>query len=165
MEQQLILLNGPSSSGKSTLAKALRELISDEGRGSYEVISIDDFMKMSPTEKIYEEDVFEISNDMCKGALELLAAGSGVILDHVITSKRIFDQLAEKLASYPIRSVQITCPPDILQRRELARGDRCIGSAEASAEYLFPKEGYDLVVDTGTRSPAENARLIFDGLF
>ena len=50
MEQQIILLNGPSSSGKSTLAKALKKLISDKGHGRYEVISIDDFMKMSPAE-------------------------------------------------------------------------------------------------------------------
>ena len=75
MEQQIILLNGPSSSGKSTLAKALA----------------------------------------------LLETGSGVIIDHVITSERIFDQLTEHLSSYPIRSVHIACPPDILKSRELAR--------------------------------------------
>ena len=158
------MLKGPSSSGKSTLAKALQELISNEKNGSYEVVSIDDFMKISQTETIYEDDVFEISGDICKRALELLEAGSGVIIDHVITSERIFDQLTEKLSSYPIKSVRIACPLDILKGRELARGDRCIGSAEASAKYLFPKEGYDLVVDTGTRSPEENAKLIADVL-
>ena len=165
MEQQVILLNGPSSSGKSTLARALQELISNKGNGRYEVVSIDDFMKISQTETIYEDDVFEISGDICKRALELLEAGSGVIIDHVITSKRIFDQLTETLSSYPVRLVHITCPPDLLKSRELARGDRCIGSAEASATYLYPKEGYDLVVDTGTKRPAENALLIFNGLF
>lgn len=103
--------------------------------------------------------------DICKHALELLEAGSGVIIDHVITSERIFDRLTENLSSYPVQSVHITCPMDILKSRELAHGDRCIGSAEASVEYLFPKEGYDLTVDTGTKSPSENARLIFDALF
>lgn len=165
MERQLILLNGPSSSGKSTLAKALRELLSDEGRGSYEVVSIDDFMKISPTETIYEDDVFEISDDICRRARECLEAGSGVILDHVITSERIFERLRVELSSFPIRTVKITCPLDILKRRELARGDRCIGSAESSAAYLFPTDGYDLVVDTGARSPEENARLIFSAFF
>lgn len=122
-------------------------------------------MRISPTDKIYEDDVFEISNDICKRALEFLAAGSGVIVDHVITSERIFTQFTEALSSWPIRTVQITCPLDILKRRELARGDRCVGSAEASAAYLFPKEGYDLVVDTGTGSPAENALLIYSEFF
>lgn len=165
MKQQVILLNGPSSSGKSTLAKALRECISKEGNGKYEVVSIDDFMKISQTETIYEDDVFEISGDMCKKALELLEAGRGVIIDHVITSERIFNQLTEQLSTYPIRSVRIACPLHILKTRELVRGDRCIGSAEASAKYLFPKEGYDLTVDTGAKSPEENARLIADVLF
>ena len=157
MEQPVILLNGPSSSGKSTLAKALQEAITNKGQGRYEVISIDDFMKISPTEKIYEDDVFEISNDICKRASEILEAGCGVIIDHVITSERIFEQLKENLSSYPIRTVHISCPMDVLKRRELARGDRCIGAAEASAEYLYPKDGYDLVVDTDTKTPEENA--------
>ena len=165
MKQQVILLNGPSSSGKSTLAKALQELIRNEGAGKYEVVSIDDFMKIAKDETIYEDDVFEISGDMCEKTLELLEAGSGVIIDHVITSERIFNQLTESLASASLRTVRITCPLDILKSRELKRGDRCVGSAEASAEYLFPKEGYDLVVDTGAKSPEENAQLIFKELF
>ena len=86
MELQVILLNGSSSSGKSTLAKALREL---------------------------------------------LEAGSCVIIDPVIIGERIFSQLMERLYSYPPRTVHITCPPDVLKSRELARGNRCIGSAEA----------------------------------
>ena len=165
MKQQVILLNGPSSSGKSTLAEALRELLSNKGYGRVEIVSIDDFMKISPTETIYEDDVFEIADDMCERASELLKAGISVIIDHVITSERIFEQLTENLSSYPIRSVRVTCPLKILRSRELARGDRCVGSAEASAEYLFPKEGYDLVADTGTKSPAENALQIFNVLF
>ena len=165
MKQQVILLNGPSSSGKSTLAKALQELIRNEGAGKYEVVSIDDFMKIAKDETIYEDDVFEISGDMCEKVLELLNAGNGVIIDHVITSERIYDQLTENMASACLRTVRITCPLDILKSRELKRGDRCVGSAEASAEYLFPKEGYDFVVDTGAKSPEENAQLIFKELF
>ena len=165
MKQQVILLNGPSSSGKSTLAKALLALLSNERHEKYEVTSIDDFMRIAPTEKIYEDDVYEVSGDICKRALESLKAGNGVIIDHVITSERVFSQLTETLSAYPIRLVHVTCPLDILKSRELARGNRCIGSAEDSAEYLFPKEGYDLVVDTGTKSPAENALQIINVLF
>ena len=160
MKQQVILLNGPSSSGKSTLSKALQTLIFNEGDGRYEVVSIDDFMKISKTETIYEDDVFEISGEMCQKALEILEAGSGVIIDHVITSERIFDQLTESLSLFCLLKVHVTCPPDILRSREIERGDRCLGSAESSAKYLFPKEGYDIVVDTGAKSPEENARAI-----
>ena len=36
MKLQVILLNGPSSSGKSTLAKAVQQLISAEAHERYE---------------------------------------------------------------------------------------------------------------------------------
>ena len=165
MERQVILLNGPSSSGKSTLAKALQALISDKRSERYEVVSIDDFLKMSPTETIYEDDVFDISDDLCKRAVEILETCDGVIIDHVITSERIFKHLQEKLSSCHLRMVRVTCPLQLLRKRELERGDRSPGSAEASAEYLFPKEGYDLVVDTGTKSPEENSLLIIKKCF
>ena len=159
------MLNGPSSSGKSSMSKSLQKLISDKGHENYEVISIDDFMKISTKEKIYEDDVFEISEDICKCALKSLEKGCGVIIDHVITSERIFNQLTENLSFYPIRTVHVTCPLEILKRRELLRGDRCIGSAESSFEYLFPKEGYDLVIDSSKNSSDENAELILNMFF
>ena len=91
MEQSVIILNGPSSSGKSTLARALRNLIRKKSGYLYEIVSIDDFLKMSVDEAIYEDDVFEISPALIEAALGALRTGSGVIIDHVITSKRIFD--------------------------------------------------------------------------
>ena len=159
-DRPVILLNGPSSSGKSSLAKALEALINEKTSESYEVVSIDDFMRTNPMEAIYEDDVYTISGDLCERALEILRTGSGVIIDHVITSERIFRQLKAMLHAYTLYTVHITCPLEVLRKREQMRGDRCAGSAESSAEYLFPKEGYDLTVDTGMISPSENARMI-----
>lgn len=45
--------------------------------------------------------------------------------------------------------VRVACSLEELTRREKARGDRCPGSAAASAQYLFPKDTYDVTVDTG----------------
>ena len=61
--------------------------------------------------------------------------------------------------------VRITCPIEILKNREIKCGDRCLGSAESSAKYLYPSEGYDFVVDTSSKSSKENAKLIFDAFF
>ena len=66
MKKQILLLNGPSSSGKSTLSKTLQELIETRRNETYVIVSIDDFMKLSAEETIYEDDVFEISGDMCR---------------------------------------------------------------------------------------------------
>ena len=164
MKKQIILLNGPSSSGKSTLSKALQGLIEVKRNEKYTIISIDDFMKLSTEETIYEDDVFEISGDMCSAALDALKSFSGVIIDHVITSERIFNQLTTMLGHYHIHFIHVTCPLNVLLQREFARKNRCVGSAESSYTYLFPKDEYDLTVDTSVMTPAECSMKIYDNL-
>ena len=164
MKKQTIVLNGSSSSGKSTLAKALQVLIMDKRNERYEIVSIDDFLKMTTEDVIYEDDVFEISDALCESVLQALEENQGVIIDHVITSERIFNQLTEKLRHHYLRLVHVTCPLEVLQKREQERKDRCLGSAESSYTYLFPKEGYDLTVDTHSMTALECANQIFDKL-
>ena len=127
-------------------------------------LSIYDFIKLSTEETIYEDDVFEISGDMCTSALEALKTSSGVIIDHVITSERIFRQLTAMLGQYHIHRVHVTCPLNVLLQREYARKNRCLGSAESSYTYLFPKDEYDLTVDTSIMTPAECSMKIYGEL-
>ncbi len=148
MKKQVILLNGPSGSGKSTLAKTLRERIAAERGERYAIVSIDDFMRITTDEPIYEDDVFEISGEMCGQIQADLCTFDGVIVDHVITSARIFEQLKDSLRGRSLFAVHVTCPLAELERRERARGDRHPGTAEASYTYLYPKDGYDLTLDT-----------------
>ena len=49
MIKRIILLNGPSSSGKSTLANTLQTIIKDEKDIEYGIISIDDFLEIPCT--------------------------------------------------------------------------------------------------------------------
>ena len=165
MKQQVVLLNGPSSSGKSTLAKALQKLIEEKRNEQYAIVSIDDFLKMTTQDTIYEDDVFEISRNLCEKVRELLETAPGVIIDHVITSQRIFEQLKYLLENYLLKTVRVTCPLEVLREREKARKNRCLGSAEASNEYLFPKDGYDLAVDTHRMSTTQCALEIYRSLF
>lgn len=160
----VILLNGPSSSGKSTLANALRTQIQDKTGADYGVVSIDDFLKMTADQAIYEDDVFDISVEMCEHSIEMLRSKQGVIIDHVITSERIFRQLMDCLKAYDVRLVHVTCPIHVLREREENRKNRCLGSAEASHQYLFPKEGYDLTVDTFAFSAGECALQMINAL-
>lgn len=164
MRKHIILLNGPSSSGKSTLSKSLQKKIKKLINENYAVVSIDDFMKISTEETIYEDDVFEISDSMCYKVLELLKTSSGVIIDHVITSPRIYNQLIVILGGFNILLVHVSCPLDVLKKRELERKNRCLGSAESSYTYLFPKYGYDITVDTNSISTEECSNLIYEKL-
>lgn len=159
MEKQVILLNGPSSAGKSTLSRTLRSVIKDKTNKSFEVVSIDDFMKLvlNTNEKIYEDDVFEISGLMCNKVLESLETNDGVIVDHVITSERIFNEFNNMLNNYDIFSVHVDCPLETLLKRERERGNRCEGTAESSYIYLYPKTGYNLTVDTDKMTSEECA--------
>ena len=141
MQKQIILLNGPSSSGKSTLAKSLQKLIEEKRNEKFGIVSIDDFLKMTAEDAIYEDDVFEISEKLCEKTLEVLESNPGVIVDHVITSERIFKQLKDKLSPYRLYLIHVTCPLDVLKQREKERKNRCAGSAESSYKYLFPKDG------------------------
>ena len=164
MEKQIILLNGPSSSGKSTLSRALQGMLAEKYDARYAIISIDDFMKLATDETIYEDDVYEISGDMCMAALAALESFAGVIIDHVITSPRIFQQLTDLLGQHTIHLVHVSCPLDVLLEREMARKNRCIGSAESSYTYLYPRDGYHLTVDTSAMTSRECVLEIYNAL-
>lgn len=165
MDKQAILLNGPSSSGKPTLARLLQRLIQAKRHERYEIVSIDDFLTMTAQDAIYEEDAYEISPDLCEAASAALKTAAGVIVDHVITSERIFDQLTDALRGCRVWMIRASCPPEVLREREAARGNRCPGSAEASAAYLFPQDGYDLTVDTHSMTAQECAERIYEHCF
>ena len=165
MDKKIILLNGPSSSGKSTLSKNLQNLLNEKFNLQYYIVSIDDFMKLGTDETIYEDDVYEISTDMNNKALEVLNSCDGVIIDHVITSERIYVELINALSLYHIFKVHVECPLDILIKREIERNNRCIGSAEASYTYLYPKDNYDFKVNTHINKSENCANKIIDNLF
>ena len=165
MEKQIILLNGPSSSGKSTLSKNLQNLLKEKFDLQYYIVSIDDFMKLATDETIYEDDVYEISSDMNNKALEAIESYDGVIIDHVITSERIFNELISDLSLFPVFKVHTKCPLDVLIKREIERNNRCIGSAESSYTYLYPKDNYDFTVNTHLDTSANCAIKILENLF
>lgn len=159
MDKCIVLLNGPSSSGKSTIAFTLEKAII-ERNSSCAIVSIDNFLKMSSDEVIYEDDVYDISPQLIEKTAAELSKNNCVIIDHVITSKRIYDGLMDSFKNTKIFVAHITCPTEILRKREIERKNRCIGSAENSEIYLYPKSGYDITLDTSVLSSCECAEEI-----
>ena len=159
----VILLNGPSSAGKSSIAKALQQLLLDRGADAV-ILSLDDYLQMSANEPIWEDDVFAIMPRMCEGIEAALRDGKTVIIDHVITSFRIWQALCNAVSESQKKTVLVSCDVETLRRREAERGDRCAGSAEASLQYLYPKTGYDLCVDSSEASPEALAEEIIGAL-
>ena len=56
--KHIILLNGPSSSGKSTLTRELQQFLKKNRNEDYGSSSIDEFLKMTTEDEILEDDVF-----------------------------------------------------------------------------------------------------------
>lgn len=161
---EVVLLNGPSSAGKSSIAHALKEQLERAGLRS-DIVSIDDHMQIAKDEPIWEEDVFDAVPSMCQAILHSLEQGRIAIIDHVITSERIYRALLDALDRHTLKRVLVSCSPELLAEREAARGNRFVGSAEASLRYLFPQDGYDLNIDSGKLSPKDAAQAIFNSFF
>ena len=158
---ELILLNGPSSAGKSSISRALQQKLRDSGIKAV-LLSLDDYLQMSAEEPIWEDDVYAVTPRMCGDIAAALRAGKTVIVDHVITSPRIHRALLDAAAGFRMKTVLVSCAVEILRRREAERGDRCVGSAEASLQYLYPKTEYDLCLDSGETVPEALAEKILD---
>lgn len=164
MKQDVLLLNGPSSSGKSTLAKELKRQLEEQYGKPYQIVSIDDFLHMEVGETVYEDDVYEISPRLCVKVEETLRKQVGVIIDHVITSERIYQVLADKINQNDFFAIKVTCPLNVLLQREKDRRNRTIGTAASSFEYLYQLKHYDFTVDTSMHSCEECAQMIMQGL-
>ena len=72
--------------------------------------------------------------------------------------------LLDAAAGYSVKAVRVNCSLETLRKRERERGDRFVGSAEASWRWLYPKEGYDLEIDSERAEPAALAERILEAL-
>jgi len=147
----IIFLNGVSSAGKTTLAKILQHKLETP----YYWLSEDIFREMTPR-KFDNEDSEE--NEwawihsifgMYHTARMYSDLGMNVIVDTVTDDNIFLDKIVELLHNHPALFVQVTCPPEELQRREKERGDRIIGLAVEQLSELCPQDNtYDITVDT-----------------
>ena len=63
----------------------------------------------------FGDGVFFVLQTMRLDRVVSLKIGHGVIVDHVITSERIYKQLTEALKEYALIMVQVTCPLNELE--------------------------------------------------
>lgn len=152
---RIVLLNGASSSGKSTLARALQQALDEP----FLHVSSDQFLAsgMLPSRR---EDTgpfnwwtqlrprFFAGFHRCLPALA--DAGNDLIVEHVIEFQAWRDELAQLLAGLDVFVVGVHCDLDELDRRERARGDRRIGEGRAHIEVdrIHTFGPYDLEVYT-----------------
>jgi chloramphenicol 3-O phosphotransferase len=154
---RIILLNGASSSGKSTMAKALLDSLDEP----FLHVSSDQFVATGMLPPRRDNDGpfdwwrqvrprFFAGFHRCLPALA--HAGNDLIVEHIIEFRSWRDQLAVLLADLDVFFVGVHCSLDELDRREHARGDRRIGEGRTHVEVdrIHTFGPYDFEVDTTT---------------
>jgi chloramphenicol 3-O phosphotransferase len=188
----VIFLNGASSSGKGTLARALQESLD----GMFLHVEMDYVLEamyaagnngpvqlgetVPPklargTAFVHDDGRFvriEFGDEgerAFRGFMAMVAGfaeeGNNLIVDGLLADPWIIPSAAARLSRLPVYLVGVRCPVGELERREQERGDRFPGIARASAENVHKYVPfYDVEVDTASNTVEESVRAILSRL-
>ena len=170
----IIFINGTSSSGKTSLLKALQNQLQEP----YLDMGIDRFIWMLPKRYLDRplwDDVLgkahqsgPVGLTLFSGMHHAIAAaasrGNNVVADHVFVEKAWVDECANLFANMNAYLIGIHCPLGVLEQRERDRKDRTLGQARAQYEVIHKYTKYDLKVDTSLLSPKECAEKVIERL-
>jgi chloramphenicol 3-O phosphotransferase len=172
---RVIVLNGTSSSGKTSLGRALQDRLD----GTWLLLGIDTFITALPWKLYGTPEGHTINGDgtidfggtwheerrRWRAAVASLArAGSNLLLDEVFTDGAVDQQRwAEALDGVEVTWVGVHVDVEVAAAREQARGDRDIGMARQQALVVHAGVRYDVEVDSTSSSPEELAAQIQTG--
>lgn len=171
----IIFLNGCSSAGKSTIAKAIQYL--DEK--PWLLVGIDTFFQMMPSQYVgfgakAAEGFHFIAESDEEGPLmriesgpfgkavvqsapkvvqTLARDGHNLIVDEVLFTLEELQSYMEALSDQTVYFVGVMCDVKSLQEREILRGNRAMGLGRDQINRVHqPPITYDLTVDTTNTS-------------
>jgi len=178
----IILLNGTSSSGKTSIARSIQYLSSD----NWLTFGVDTFIEMTPylpPDKDGEYFVF-VAGDNDRGSLmsvkskpigdklfgamadfaSLLAdRENNIIIDEVLFNDQQLKSYVDKLEKHTVYFVGVKCDLEIMQEREFLRRDRDLGLSNDQFDRVHSGiREYDLIVDTSNISAFKVAKEIID---
>jgi chloramphenicol 3-O phosphotransferase len=182
---RLLLLNGTSSAGKTSLLHALQDRFDQP----FLEVGLDKFLWMLPKrylqphfwqeiftyeyrhtpgeaaviERIHPGELGErLITGMHQAAAALLAAGHYLLLDHVLLKSEWVWECARLFKGYRAYLIGVRCPLEIVEQRERQRHDRTLGQARAQYAYVHAYGPYDFEVDTSWQSPEQAAEAIYE---
>jgi len=181
----IILLNGTSSSGKSSLLRELQRLLPEP----YLDAGIDKFIWMLPGRYLNMplwSEVFsyhypnpadletftiqvgplgqQLTSGMHHAIAALAAAGNHVIADHVLLDPVWLRECVSLWQSFRVYFFGVRCPLEVVEQRERNRQDRTLGQARAQFDVVHAHACYDGEVDTSLEDVQTCARRILDGM-
>lgn len=171
MAGKLIFLNGVTSCGKTTVAECLKAMCSEP----VYVFSNDIFHNMV-SERAYRNhesafwnfvaDTITAQYYAARGCVD---AGFTVLIDGMLLDlpeyvdrfgKRNIELVNEIFSGCDFTLIDLTCPPDELRRRNIARGDRGVNQSDEQLSFMTKEYRADLTFDVMTVMPDETAEAI-----
>ena len=154
---RVLVLNGASSSGKTSLAKALQALLPEP----HQHVQLDAFRAMEPADYWLGLDTVTTQRwiaGLCGAMHATVAAfahsGQHVIFDTALDRASVVESLHADLGHLGFTLIGVHCALDELERRETTRGDRPIGLARRQFATIHAGRTYDFSVDTTHASTA-----------
>ncbi|WDE02599.1 chloramphenicol phosphotransferase CPT family protein [Thalassomonas actiniarum] len=161
MKGNVIVLNGASSSGKTTLARQLQSKLSEV----YLLCSLDAFWDMTPYGVSAGSKNFpNMKLALAKSVKALAETGHNVIVDIVFCGQKTYLELTNELELFNLKVIKVECPLVELEKRELARGDRKLGLAKSQYESVHNEVLYDMIINTHINSTEQCAQKIIDSM-
>ena len=173
---RIIVINGTSSSGKTTLVRAVQASLSDlwlemgidrfayalpgrvNGQPTWPLL----FLYVRPegrSDGPFTIETTALGNRFISGlhatVTALAESGLNVIVDHVVLEPGWVEEMSRLWAGFEVLRVGVRCPLDVVLERERGRKDRTIGQAEAQFGVVHRWMSYDIEVDTSVLTPAE----------
>lgn len=171
---EVIVLNGGSSSGKSSIAACLQGQLD----GTWLTLGVDDLIRalshgpldttaggtleLKPDGSVIVSDAFrEAEEAWCEGLAAMARAGGRLIVDDVfLGGGKSQDRLRGAFDGLSVLWVGVHCDAAVAEAREAQRGDRNIGMARDQAERVHRGVHYDMVVESDDMAPSDCARNI-----
>ena len=160
---RIILVNGASSAGKTTLCRAVQEIapvplwhfsidhLLDAGIFPQSRTRAGEFRWADYRKRFF---------DGFYACLPALAgAGNDLLIENIVETEEDLQFLVRLLSPFDVFFVALHCPLDELERRERARGDRPMGDAKRDFETLHRFGESDLELQA-SNSVEDNARAL-----
>lgn len=168
----IIILNGTSSSGKSSLVKGIQ----DRSGKLFLELGLDKFIFMLPrrywSTALWKDVMGEADRAgptghdlvgwMYASAKALHGQGANILMDHVLIEQKWKEDLRLFSDEDEVYLVKVGCPLDLLEARERQRKDRTLGQARKQYDLVHANLEYDFDVDTSRETPESGAQKILE---
>lgn len=159
---KIIILNGTSSSGKTSIVRALQDILDEPFLDA----GIDKFIWMLPRRYLDRplwDEVLGLAKEagvvghrlisgMHQSIAALSMAGNNVVADHVMVERAWLEECIRLFSELPVLFVGVHCALEVLEQREAGRKDRTLGQARAQYPLVHAHGVYDMEVDTSEAS-------------